>query len=87
MKSYKIQLFFYFLFFHISFYISKYHFYDFLGFHSALCEKDFVTNFPFLTDSPQLVKDHNPLSMARVFCHVNLVRFSEISTNEIEKIF
>ena len=74
-KSYKIQLP-VFLFF-ILHYISRYHFHNFLEFHSTLSEKNFRPKLSFFngfTPSPQplLLNGQNPLNVTKVFCRFSL---------------
>ena len=61
MKSYKIQLP-VFLLFCISFYISRYRFYNFLEFHSTLSEKDYYPKFSFFNGFSPLPQHHPPNS-------------------------
>ena len=68
--------FFYFLFY-ISFFISRYHFHNFLEFHSILSEKNFRFKFSFFngfTPSPQLhsFNVQNLLNVTKVFCRFSL---------------
>ena len=54
-------------------------FYNFLELHSALSEKHFATNFPFLTDSAKpchILNNQNPLTVTKAFCRCSLKRLT-----------
>ena len=77
-KSYKIQLpVFLFLVLH---YISRYHFHNFLEFHSTLSQKKFCPKFSFFTGftpspQPQPLNGQNLLYVTKAFCWFSLKCF------------
>ena len=67
----------FFFLFYISFYISRYHFYNFLECHSTLSGKDFCSKFSFFNRfTPSLqhqpLNGQNLLDVTKVFCQFSL---------------
>ena len=56
----------------ISFYISRYHFYNFLEFHSTLSGKDFRPNFSFFNRFGTPLNGQNLLNVTKAFCQFSL---------------
>ena len=70
---------FYFLLFCVSFYISRHNFSQIIRTSSIIIwQKNFVTNFPFLTDSlkpSHPLNSQNSLSVIKIFCRCSLIAF------------
>ena len=74
-----ISIFYNFLLFCVSFYISRHNFSQIIRTSSIIIwQKNFVTNFPFLTDSlkpSHPLNSQNSLSVIKVFCRCSLTAF------------
>ena len=62
---------------YISFYINRYHFHNFLEFHSTLSEKKFCPKFSFLnrftpSPHPHPLNAHNMVNETKNFCQFSL---------------